>query len=273
MVNKKYTLLFALILTLGVSSYAQTTFSSWDWKDSSVVPVKSISQYNEFMQNKNPFPAKPRNAWEFSVGGGPSSVTGDVNAKLGFGGSLTLRKALNNVFSYRLGYFGSYNTGGNGTSYTYGNGYYPTFNNVTSPGGTFTADKYRNISHNLAVDFIASLNTFSNYRGDPTSNLYVLAGVGLGISGTEVEVGGKYYYQEHVPKTQLLAETDHQIIFTTFDIGAGYAYKISKKFNIAIEERITSPVKHVNYITGYNSQTGTKNIYYFTAFKLNFNLF
>ena len=60
MVSKKYTVLTVLLLTLGVASYAQT--AAWDWKDSSVVPVKSITQYNEFLQNKNPFPAKPRNA-------------------------------------------------------------------------------------------------------------------------------------------------------------------------------------------------------------------
>jgi len=268
MVSKKYTLLAILLLTLGVTTHAQTT--GWDWKDSSVVPVKSITQYNEFMQNTNPFPAKPRNAWEFSVGAGPSSITGDVNAKLGIGGSLTLRKALNNIFSYRLGYFGSYNTGGNGTVYTY-SASYPTPTNVTAPA-SYTALKYHNLSHNFALDLIASLNTFSNYRGDPTSNLYILAGVGIGVSGTSVDVNGKYQWQEHVPQSQLLAEINHNLIFTTFDLGAGYAYKINKKFNIAIEERIVSPVKHVNYLTGYNTQTGTKNIYYFTAFKLNFNL-
>jgi OmpA-OmpF porin, OOP family len=271
MVNKKYTLLVALILTLGISSYAQTTSFAWDWKDSSVVPAKSVEQYHEFMQNKNPFPTKPRNAWEFSVGGGPSTITGDVNSKLGFGGSLTLRKALNNIFSYRLGYFGSLNYGGNGTIYNYA-AY--SSSPETAPIHSYTASKYKNISHNLAVELIASLNTFSNYRGDPTSNLYVLAGVGLGISGTEIKnAAGTYQYEEHIPQTQLLHEQNHQLYFTTFDIGAGYAYKINKKFNIAVEERITSPVKHVNYITGYNSQTGTKNIYYFTAFKLNFNLF
>ena len=271
MVSKKYTLLAVLLLTLGVTSYAQTTSSSWDWKDSSVVPVKSITQYNEFMQNKNPFPAKPRNAWEFSVGGGPSSVTGDVGAKLGFGGSLTLRKALNNIFSYRLGYFGSYNTGGNGTYYNYAS----VAPNESAPITSFTAYKYRNISHNFALDLIASLNTFSNYRGDPTSNIYVLAGVGITVSGTTTasKAGSdSYYYQEHLPQSQLLAEIDHQIVFTTFDVGAGYAYKINKKFNIAIEERIISPVKHVDYVTGYNAGAGVKNIYYFTAFKLNFNL-
>lgn len=268
MVSKKYTLLAILLLTLGVTSYAQTT--GWDWKDSSVVPVKSITQYNEFMQNTNPFPAKPRNAWEFSVGGGPSSISGDVNSKLGLGGSLTLRKALNNIFSYRLGYFGSYNVGGNGTYHAYGP--YAT-SDVTAPLSSFYASEYKNISHNLAIDLVASLNTFSNYRGDPTSDLYVLAGIGLGISATKIKnAAGVSYYERNLPQQQLLYARKHQILFSTFDVGAGYAYKINKKFNIAIEERIISPVKHVNYLVGYNTQTGTKNIYYYTAFKLNFNL-
>ena len=270
MVSKKYTLLAILLLTLGVASYAQTT--GWDWKDSSVVPVKSITQYNEFMQNTNPFPAKPRNAWEFSFGVGPSSITGDKSAGLGVGASLNLRKALNNIFSYRLGYFGSYNVGGNGTYYSYSNGY--SNSSITAPLHTFYANRYHNVSHNFAIDLIASLNTFSNYRGDPTSNLYVLAGVGLGISSTKIKdsTSGSYVNQGHIPGSQLLYQNGNTQFFTTFDLGAGYAYKINKKFNIAIEERIISPVKHVNYLTGYNSQTGTKNIYYFTAFKLNFNL-
>lgn len=270
MVSKKYTVLTVLLLTMGVASYAQT--AAWDWKDSSVVPVKSITQYNEFLQNKNPFPAKPRNAWEFSAGLGTSSVTGDTKAKMGLGASLTLRKALNNIFSYRLGYFYSYNVGGNGQRYDYyGRPVY-----VTAPLSPVYANKYKNNSHNFAVDLIASLNTFSNYRGDPTSNLYLLAGVGVTLSTTKVipvgSTSSEYVFEDHIPQTQLLAVTGHTLIFTTFDVGAGYAYKINKKFNVGIEERIISPVKHVNYVTGYNSQTGTKNAYYYTALKLNFNL-
>ena len=270
MVSKKYTVLAFLLLTMGVSSYAQT--AAWDWKDSSVVPVKSISQYNEFLQNKNPFPAKPSNAWEFSFGIGPSSVTGDIKAKLGLGASFSLRKALNNTFSYRLGYYGSYNTGGNDEYYDYSRT--PTYE--SAPIHSFFAGKYRNFSHNFSLDFIASLNTFSNYRGDPTSNLYLLGGVGITASSTKAHRQGsvtQYYWDVYVPQSQLLTESGHEIFFTTFDLGLGYAYKINKKFNIGVEERIISPVKHVNYVTGYNSQTGTKNAYYYTALKLNFNLF
>ena len=268
MVSKKYTVLIALLLIFGVTAFAQT--SGWDWKDSSVVPVKSITQFNEFKQNKNPFPPMPRNAWEVGIGLGPSSVTGDIKAKTGLGWSLTLRKALNNTFSYRLGYFGSYNVGGNGNRYDYTG----VDTNFSSSIRSFYGNPYKNISHNFAIDFIASLNTFSNYRGDPISNIYVFGGVGMTMSSTQVLRHGtsSYTYEQYLPQSQLLAESGHQIFFTTFDLGAGYAYKINNKINIGIEERIISPVKHVNYITGYNTQTGTKNIYYFTALKLNYNL-
>jgi len=270
MVSKKYTVLIALLLTFGVSAFAQTT-TAWDWKDSSVVPVNSITQFNEFKQNIYPFPPKPRNAWELGIGLGTSNVTGDVKSKFGFGGSITLRKALSNIFSYRLGYFGSYNIGGNGQYYNY-NGY----NTIpyTASLAPYYSNPYKNVSHNFAVDFIASLNTFSNYRGDPTSNLYILAGVGITMSSTQIQFHGSnsYTYETQVPQTQLLAESGHNLFFTTFDVGAGYAYKINKNINIGIEERVISPVKRVNYISSYNSQTGSKNIYYFTALKLNYNL-
>ncbi len=276
MVSKKYTVLIALLLTFGVSAFAQT--SVWDWKDSSVVPVKSITQFNEFKQNKNPFPPMPRNAWEIGLGLGASSVTGDLSAKTGLGLSVTLRKALNNTFSYRLGYFYSYNVGGDGTFHNYDG---TVYNRATGVGNSFTSElqnywsnPYKNYSHNAAIDFIASLNTVSNYRGDPISNLYAFGGVGITASSTEVLVKGtsSYVFQRGIPGSQLLSSSGKTIVFTTFDLGLGYAYKLNNKINIGIEERIISPVKHVNYVQGFNTQTGTKNIYYFTALKLNYNL-
>jgi len=267
MVNKKYTLLLALMLMLGVSSYAQTS-SSWDWRDSSVVPAGSIAQYHEFMQNKTPFPTKPRNAWEFSFGAGYSSVTGDSKSSQGLGWSGTFRKAIGNTISYRLGYFGSYNVG-KGATYTYGVGpWAPIANNLTS----YKTPDYKNISHNFSIELLASLNTFSNYRGDPTSNLYVLGGVGFTISSTADKDAAGKYHSIYPPEKYYNLHFSDNYVFTTFSLGAGYAYKINKKFNIAIEERLTSPVKKVNYVTGYNANTGTKNMYYSTLIKLNFNL-
>ncbi len=250
MVNKKYTLLAVLLLTLGVASYAQTSSFAWDWKDSSVVPENSIGQYQEFLQNKNPFPTKPRNAWEISAAPGLSTITGDSKLGLGIAGSITARKALGNVVSYRIGWFGAA---------TYGKG---------STGGK----DFKNYSHNLSAEIVASLNTFSNYRGDPTSNIYVFAGVGYTLSGTQVKnAAGKYYYTYPEAK-YTIAKLDHQRLFTTFSFGLGYAYKINKNFNLGIEERFLSPVQKVNYVTGQDLGTGTKNFFYATYIKLNYNL-
>ena len=251
MVNKKYTLLAVLLLTLGVASYAQTSTFAWDWKDSSVVPEKSIGQYQEFLQNKNPFPAKPRNAWEISLAPGLSTITGDSKLGIGVAGSLTARKAINNTISYRLGYFGAYTAG---------------------KGSEKVGHDFRNISHGLSIEFISSLNTFSNYRGDPTSNVYIFAGVGFELSGTQLkDIHGSWYYDEP-NKKYTIAKIDHQRLFSTYSFGLGYAYKINNKFNIGVEERILSPVQKVNYVTGYDLQTGTKNTYYATYIKLNYNL-
>jgi len=267
MVNKKFTLLAVMLLTLGVASYAQTSTFAWDWKDSSVVPTKSTTQYQEFMQNKTPFPAKPRNAWEFGVAGGWSSITGDSKSGNGVAGSLTLRKAVGNVVSFRLGYFGAYTTG-KGGYYNYSG--IPSY--ISTPGGVYTSHDYKNISHNVSAEIVTSLNTFSNYRGDPTSNIYAFGGVGFTLSGTQVYENGSYHYI-YPPEKYFIASNDHQRLFTTFSFGMGYAYKINKKFNIGIEERLTSPVKKINYVTGFNANTGTKNMYYSTLVKLNFNLF
>lgn len=254
MVNKKYTLLAVLLLTLGVASYAQTSTFAWDWKDSSVVPEKSIGQYQEFMQNKNPFPAKPRNAWEISAAPGLSVITGDSKLGTGLAGCLTARKAITNVFSYRLGYFGAMTTG----------------------KGSFGGYDFKNYSHNASIEFVGSLNTFSNYRGDPTSNLYAFVGAGFMMSGsyTKDPTTGKYVATNPPAKYTLARSVFdyHTRLFSTVSFGVGYAYKINKNFNIGIEERFLSPIQKINFVTGQDLGTGTKNFFYATYIKLNYNL-
>ena len=186
-------------------------------------------------------------------GGAPglSLVTGDSKLGEGLGGSLSIRKALGNVISYRLGYFGSIVTG----------------------KGSYTTPDFKNISHNLSIEFIVSLNTFSSYRGDPTSNLYVFGGAGYTISGTQDKSSDGNYHYTHPTKKFTVASIGHQRIFSTLSFGLGYAYKINKKFNLGIEERFMSPIQNVNYVTGADLGNGTKNLYLATLIKFNYNLF
>ena len=92
MIGKKYAVLAGFLLAFLSQSFAQDntseSSSSYDIRDSSLIPAKRIPQHNEFLNNAYPFPAKPRNQWELGVKGGLSTVSGDVRAWLptfGFG--------------------------------------------------------------------------------------------------------------------------------------------------------------------------------------------
>src|ERR1700684_3928731 len=98
--SKKYSLLFGLLLLVVACSFAQESTSSYDIRDSSLIPARRIPQHNEFLNNAYPFPAKPRNQWEIGIKGGLSTISGDVRAQLptwGFG--VHARKALGYTFS------------------------------------------------------------------------------------------------------------------------------------------------------------------------------
>src|SRR5664279_2921188 len=99
MIGKKYTVLAGCLLAFLSQSFAQDkaaeSSSSYDIRDSSLIPSKRIPQHNEFLNNAYPFPALPRNQYEIGVKGGMTSVSGDVRALLPtFGFGLHVRKAL-----------------------------------------------------------------------------------------------------------------------------------------------------------------------------------
>ncbi|TAH13395.1 MAG: hypothetical protein EAZ12_01630, partial [Sphingobacteriia bacterium] len=98
--TRKILLTVALAIFAQVSIFAQTDWG-WDWKDSSKIANKDLPQFNEFLNNQYPYPAKPRNQWELGFGVGPSFILGDVNSKIGYGASISMRKALGHVFSFR----------------------------------------------------------------------------------------------------------------------------------------------------------------------------
>jgi len=273
MVIKKYTVLVASILALQMSSFAQK--SGWDWKDSSVIPVKSISQFNEFKQNKNPYPAKPRNAWELGASIGPSMVFGDVASKIGFGASLTARKALNNVFAVRFGYYGSFNGGKSATyDYTGLNDLYVA--SGTESLGKYKTPDYKNKTHQLFTEIVASINTFSNYRGDPKANLYVLGGLGIIASGTSIDTGSGFHYVRGINASSNLPrykKQGSQVFLLGYSYGVGFAYKINSQFNIGFEQRFSASVFPFTYVDGYRAPDGRKNdIYSYSGFRINYNL-
>lgn len=94
--------LFSLSATYGFSQKAGT---SYDLKDSSLIPSKRMPQHTEFLNGSYNYPAKPRSQWEVGVKGGLFQVAGDIPAQFlspGFG--FHVRKSLGYTVSARLEY-------------------------------------------------------------------------------------------------------------------------------------------------------------------------
>src|SRR5579872_2932947 len=105
MASKKLTLLIGLICLFLSFANAQGVGSSYDIRDSSLIPTRRLAQHNEFLNNAYPFPAKPRNQWEIGIKGGYTNGFTDVRNWGPTGGfGVHVRKALGYVFSIRAEY-------------------------------------------------------------------------------------------------------------------------------------------------------------------------
>lgn len=248
--------------------------AGYDWRDSSKIPTRRLPQQSEFLNNQYPYPAKPRSMWELGFSAGNSMIFGDIKAKADVGGGITLRKAISHTFSYRLGYFGSYNQG-------YGSDYQTLTGKVP----------YQNWTHMGALDLIVSLNPNSHYRGNPKTNIYVLAGYSLvaakvftkmASGGTQIDKGYGTFYAYNQPNNQsglfpgIETFGGKEIngrkgfsLLNAASAGAGIAFKLSKKVNIGVEQRFTAG--SYDFLDGYRGGK-TNDFYSFTSARLNINL-
>lgn len=291
--------LSVLAFMLMISSFAigQTDWG-WDWKDSSKISVKSMPQHNEFLNNQFPYPAKPRNQWELGISAGAAMLFGDISPKVGFGGGLSLRKAIDHNWSLRASYTGLLTSG---MDYRLrsaaGN---PAFNRApfTTTAGGYVAN-FKNKAHILGLDAIYSLNTASNYRGNPKWNWYLLAGYSLvaSQSTTDVPTGAVNPYAgvnfgqkksdirdavKALPSTTTLVRvsatarrapinvTNSQWMSRhAINLGAGVAYKLSNKINVGLEQKFIAPGE--DEIDGINAGRAN-DIYSFTSARVNINI-
>ena len=272
MTSKKSLLLIAFAVISQISLFAQTDWG-WDWKDSSKIANKDLPQFNEFLNNQYPYPAKPRNQWELGFGVGPSFIIGDVNSNVGYGGNISLRKALGHVFSVRASLSGLQNSG--------------TPSNYAATLGQVA---YKNLSYMLGVDMIASLNTSSYYRGNPKTNIYVL--VGYSLIGTKVQYkdpggaqpGGYNIFYGQRPG---MANTQDGLVTTAFgntinqrksysilhglNLGGGIAFKINNQMNVGVEQKFTITAPGYDYLDAWKADN-SNDFYSLTTVRLNINI-
>ena len=287
MASKKHLLILGFLSLYTSLAFAQGD-ATYDWRDSSKISTKRLPQQTEFLNNNYPYPAKPRSKWELGFAAGNSMIIGDVNAKADVGGSITLRRAISHVFSYRMGYFGSYNQG-------YPSGYQADVRMRRS---------YQNWTHRVGFDFIGSLTPNSHFRGNPKTNIYALVGLDLIASrvyfqnpngGLQIDKAYSIFYGNGLSRENGNTAAPYSIAIpnskdgtiTTFggkaplsngrkgwtllggaSVGGGIAFKMSKKVNVGFEQRFTfTPYDYLDAV-----KNGSNDIYSFTSARLNFNI-
>ena len=299
MASKKYSLLTGLMCLLASYGFSQMG-SSYDVKDSSVVPSKRMPQHTEFLNGTYNYPAKPRNQWEVGVKVGTFTVSGDVPSVFptpGFG--VHVRKALGYVFSLRLEYMYGI---GKGLSWkpveNYAKNTPWTVNGYSAPlridNGSLVSSQsaygyspnepfqeifynYRTQTQDLSLQGVFTLNNIRFHKAKTGLTLYGFGGIGGTIYNTKVNSLGAdgvtpyfnlftnvangstatIYKNRHDIRKALrdgmnkTYETpaqsqgnNHPKLFgQTFKpsgtIGAGIAIKLSKRLNLAIEDRQT----------------------------------
>ena len=260
MASKKLLFLVALFVFAQFATSAQTNWG-WDWKDTSKIAVKNLPQHNEFMNNQYPYPAKPRSQWELGFNLGPTWLTGDIKSKTGIGYGVSLRKSLGHVLSVRGSLTGA-STSGAPNAY----------------GVAVGQTAYKNSMLAIGVDFIASLNTPSYYRGNPKTNLYVLAGYSLlgakaqyqGAPGNQPggynifygQRPGQAFTQDGLITTMFGATVNNRqawALMHAWNLGFGAAFKVSDKVNIGIEQKFIFSVKGYDYLDTWKDARNENN--------------
>lgn len=278
MASKKLTLLFGLLCLFMSFTQAQMVGSSYDIRDSSLIPTKRLAQHNEFLNNAYPFPAKPRNEWEIGVKGGyTNGFTSVTNWGPTGGFGFHVRKALGYVVSLRaeydwirlrgLNYQYSQSYGRNG-SLTQAN-LYP-MNPVTQNFDPIFYN-YRSTVHELTFQALFSFNNINFHKAKTGWNAYAFIGGGPMTFSTLYKQDDSYlqgyanviaqfptptYKQKgdirKALKNVLTGDWNHiaERPSTTATLGGvplvvvgvagvGFEFKLNNRLNIAIEDKFT----------------------------------
>ncbi len=309
MENKKYSLFIGILCLLGVSSFAQDgsakVGTNYNVLDSSFYSTKNLPQFNEFRNNAYPFPPKPRNQWEVGVKGGIFTIFGDVPSTLTGGLGIHVRKALGYVFSLRLEYMYGTAKGINWQSRV--GGFSKPFSDAGYTGSIY--DNYKTKVQDLSLETLISLSNIAFHKAKSNVSVYAIIGAGASIYDVKVNAkngnanynftgiqGGNFSNKKDTKKAlkNLLDdsyETDGEPAnksklfnnsFTpTASLGAGIAFRLGKRVNIAIEDRIMLPFNDLadgqrwqNSGIGINGRVLTpgNDLYNFASVGLNFNL-
>jgi outer membrane protein OmpA-like peptidoglycan-associated protein len=315
MASKKYSLLTGVLCLLASYGFSQVTY---DPMDSSIVRSKDMEQYTKFKQGIENYPAKPRNQWELGIKTGLFNINGDVHSQFFTvpNVGIHLRKAFGYIFSARLEYVHGTAKGLNwekSQGYV-GKGGGPDANPWANAGYTQPVFyNYKTQVNDLSLEGIFSLNNIRFHKSKTGVNFYALIGGGAAIYDAKVNAknGSSGTYETAFAGIQngswktrkdtkdaiknVLDDSYEtaaenfgdrrpklfgQTLRPVMHVGAGVAFKLSNRINLAIEDRYT--ITNDDLLDGqrWAEQPGpgtavlTSNwdTYNFASVGLNFNL-
>jgi len=291
MASKKYLLLAGLFCLLISTAMGQRVGSSYDVKDSSLIPSKRMPLHTQFLEGSYNFPAKPRNQWEVGFGIGSFTISGDVPARFPTPGfHVHVRKAFGYVFSMRLQYLYGI---GKGQHWLQAENYYkntpwqnagyhapyrtPAGNTVSSQtlrGGTNAPPEpifynYKNNTQDLSLQGVVTLNQIRFHKAKTGFTVYGYAGVGATVYDVKVNAlngSSKYNFsgiasgtfktrRDKVKELKNFMDDSYEspaenqgtrrpklfgkTLKPSGTVGAGMAFKLSNRINLALEDRQT----------------------------------
>ncbi|HXD77697.1 MAG TPA: OmpA family protein [Puia sp.] len=276
MASKKLTLLIGLICLFLSYANAQGVGSSYDIRDSSLIPTRRLAQHNEFLNNAYPFPAKPRNEWEIGIKGGYTSGFTDVSNWGPTGGfGFHVRKALGYVFSVRAEYDWIRLRGLN-YQYTeaYGRNAQLTAVYPQQASGAYDSIfyNYRSTVHELSLQGVFTFNNINFHKAKTGFNWYLFGGIGAMTYSTLYKQNPSYYAgydavinqfpnDENYSHRKQIRNALKNVLTGKWDViadrsstsatlggvpltvvgvaGLGMQFKLNDRLNIALEDKFT----------------------------------
>ena len=199
------------------------------------------------------FKSKPQDMWEIGLSVGHFFTAGDLDYKPGFGGGIHFRKATDYLFSLR----GEVMYG-----ISKGEASYTRFDGVSDHTTKYLAGELQGV---------ISFNNMKGFSKPRKTNLYLYVGAGVSSLDVKVTKGGT-------------ADVDGFAGISGGKIaphgvgGAGLSYKVSPKFNIALDHKVVSvfgnkgdlldgvQFRNNNYISA------NRDLFNYTTLRLNFNI-
>ncbi|HEX3024718.1 MAG TPA: OmpA family protein, partial [Chitinophagaceae bacterium] len=121
-------------------------------------------------------------------------------------------------------------------------------------------------SFHIGVDVLTSVNTLSFYRGNPKTNIYLITGVEYFNPSVTQSINGGAYNSFTSPSNNSTLKN------LGLNLGIGAAFKISNKYNLALEAKNT--LTNNGYLASYSPWVGSKayNSWWYAGVKFNINL-